>query len=64
MAVSIKTKKFVDFLIGYRNSIIFKKFCKNISYIDIRFYIMDKFSAYNIVPNHKYFTGKYHIYNV
>ena len=49
---------------GYRSSGSFEKLCKNILYIGAKFYVTDKFSAYNTISKDKHLIRKSHTYTV
>ena len=59
-----ETKKLVGFHVGDRSSKSFENLCKNISQIDAKFYAIDKYSAYDIIPSNKHLVGKAYTYTV
>ena len=58
------SKKLVGFFVGNRSSKNFEKLCENISHIDTKFYVTDKFPAYDIIPLDKHIIGKSHTFTV
>ena len=63
-AVNRKTKRLVGFHVGDRSSESFENLCKNISHIDARYYAIDQYSVYDIIPKNKHLVGKKYTYTV
>ena len=63
-AVNRVTERLVGFFVSNRSSESFEKLCENISHIDAKFYVTDKFSVYDIISSNKHLIGKSNTYTV